>query len=69
MVLWLSYVGLYLNRRNISIVMPVLMIEMGIDHAQTGFLVTTFFIIYAIIQIPSGWLADRVGGKKVAALP
>jgi len=63
-LVWLSYIGLYLNRRNISIVLPVLIREMKISYSEAGFLVSAFFVTYALAQIPSGWLADRLGGFK-----
>jgi len=63
-LVWLSYIGLYLNRRNISIVLPVLIREMKISYSEAGFLVSAFFVTYALAQIPSGWLADRLGGLK-----
>ena len=63
-LVWLSYIGLYLNRRNISIVLPVLIREVKISYSEAGFLVSAFFVTYALAQIPSGWLADRLGGLK-----
>jgi len=62
-VLWLSYFGVYLNRRNISAVLPVLMIDMHLTHTEAGLLITAFFVAYALFQVPAGWLADRLGGK------
>jgi len=62
--IWLSYVGLYLNRRNISVAIPAIMDYMGLTHAEAGLLVTLFFVAYAVTQIPSGWLADVKGGKR-----
>jgi fucose permease len=50
--------------RNISIVLPVLIREMKISYSEAGFLVSAFFVTYALAQIPSGWLADRLGGLK-----
>ncbi|MCD6445006.1 MFS transporter [Candidatus Bathyarchaeota archaeon] len=66
--IWLSYVGLYLNRRNISVAIPAIMDYMGLTHAEAGLLVTFFFIAYAATQIPSGWLADVKGGKRTLVL-
>jgi len=67
-VLWLSYIVQYLNRRNISITLTTLIKELGINYSQAGFLITFFFVAYALMQIPSGWLSDRLGGKKVVVM-
>jgi len=64
-VIWLSYFGLYLNRRNISTALPTLMADMHLNHTEAGLLITAFFAAYALLQVPSGWLADRLGGKTV----
>jgi sugar phosphate permease len=64
-MLWLSYFGLYLNRRNVSAVLPALMADMHLNHTEAGLLITAFFVAYALLQVPSGWLADRLGGRVV----
>lgn len=66
--IWLSYVALYLNRRNVSVAIPAIMDHMGLTHAEAGLLITLFFIAYAATQIPSGWLADVKGGKRTLTL-
>lgn len=67
-MLWASYVGLYLNRRNISVVLPILMSNMGLSHTEAGMLITAFFFAYSAMQIPAGWLSDLKGGRLVLLL-
>jgi MFS transporter, FSR family, fosmidomycin resistance protein len=38
---------------------------MGISYAQAGFLLTVFFLMYSIFQLPAGLLADRIGKKRL----
>ncbi|MBY0123547.1 MFS transporter [Bacillus sp. S/N-304-OC-R1] len=39
--------------------------DLHLSAASTGFLLSSFFAGYALMQIPGGWLADRFGSRKV----
>jgi len=44
---------------------PLLKADLGISNAQAGWLMALFFISYTIFQLPSGFLGDRFGPRKV----
>ncbi len=54
---------LYLDRFAISVATPAILEEMRIDKVQMGWAMSAFFWAYALTQVPSGWLADRWGGR------
>ena len=39
--------------------------EFNLNASLIGLVLSSFFIGYAIMQIPGGWLADRFGSRKV----
>jgi len=39
--------------------------EFGLSASLIGLVLSSFFIGYAIMQIPGGWLADRFGSRRV----
>jgi len=49
----------YLDRFTLSIALPLLSIELHLGPAKKGMLLSAFFWSYALMQIPSGWSADR----------
>lgn len=53
----------YLDRANLAIVAPALSADLRLDAAQTGLLFSAFSWTYAVLQIPAGWLIDKVGAK------
>ncbi len=55
----------YLDRANLSVAAPIIMKEFGWNSAMIGTLLSAFFWGFCISPLPAGWLADRVGGKKV----
>ena len=58
----------YIDRASISVAMPVISKEFHIDFATQGFILSSFFITYALMQIPGGMLADRFKPRIVIAL-
>lgn len=48
-----------------SVMIPELMSTFSINVINVGFLTSTFFYCYFILQIPSGILADKWGSKKL----
>lgn len=58
----------YADRATISIAGPVISKDLGLDHAQMGFIFSAFGWSYVIAQLPGGWLLDRFGSKRVYAL-
>ncbi len=66
-VIWLLIGGIinYLDRANLSIAAPEMMKELGLTATDIGLLGTVFSWSYALMQLPSGWLIDRFGTKKV----
>nr|WP_159721448.1 MFS transporter [Enterococcus sp. CSURQ0835] len=42
--------------------------QFNLDAGQTGLIMSFFFLGYSLMQIPGGWLADKIGAKRVLML-
>jgi ACS family glucarate transporter-like MFS transporter len=54
---------LYLDRFCVSMAEIYIKEDLGLTDAQVGMMLSAFFWAYALAQVPSGWLADRFGGR------
>jgi MFS family permease len=52
-------------RTSASALSPILIKELGISLGEMGLLITAFYLIYGIMQFPSGVLSDVLGPRKV----
>ncbi len=68
LLLFVTVVINYLDRSNLSIVAPELMRELSISPVQAGWIFSAFGWTYAAMQIPGGWLVDRVRPRYLYAL-
>ncbi|GAB6155437.1 MFS transporter [Desulfosporosinus burensis] len=66
--IWLLYVINYFDRTSVLIFLPMIRDDLGLTPAQAGFGASIFFFAYAFAQISGGWLADRIGPKKVMGI-
>ena len=62
---WLLFGMYYVTRFNYSAVIPLVRADLGITNAQAGGLMAFFFVTYTLFQLPSGYLGDRLGPRKV----
>jgi predicted MFS family arabinose efflux permease len=47
-----------------SALTPVLMDELGLTYAMAGLLISSYFFLYAVMQLPAGILSDRLGPRR-----
>jgi ACS family sodium-dependent inorganic phosphate cotransporter len=57
----------YVDRVSISVAIIPLARERGYDAAAQGIILSAFFWGYLWPQLPGGWIADRIGGRRVLA--
>jgi MFS family permease len=50
----------YLDRATLSVALPRISGDLHLDPTAKGVLLSAFFWSYALMQVPVGWLADRV---------
>jgi MFS transporter, ACS family, D-galactonate transporter len=55
----------YVDRAVLSIAMPLIQNDLKLDPAIVGIILSSFFWGYALLQIPSGWIADRFRPDKL----
>ena len=67
LVFWLFVLSAvsFLDRTNISIAGSSLATDYGLSNQQLGFVFSAFLIGYALFQTPGGWLADKLGSRRV----
>ncbi|MCW1061023.1 MFS transporter, partial [Streptococcus anginosus] len=65
MILWLIILLNYIDRTTLSIALPFIDKELGIDEDMQGWILSTFFWTYLIFQVPGGWLLDKFGPRRV----
>ncbi|QWU18127.1 MFS transporter [Paenibacillus sophorae] len=68
-VIWLLVGGIinFLDRTNLSIAAPDMMKDLNLSNTDIGLMGSVFAWSYAFMQLPAGWLLDRLGAKKVYA--
>jgi ACS family D-galactonate transporter-like MFS transporter len=59
-ILFFTGVVNYLDRTNLSVAAPALTKELHIDAVTMGWIFSAFGWTYAALQIPAGWIADRI---------
>jgi MFS family permease len=57
----------YVDRGAVPTAVPLIQHDLNLDNEQVGRLLSAFFWIYASVQIPVGWLAERYGAHRVLA--
>lgn len=55
----------YVDRGSISVALPLIKDEFNLSAESTGLLLSAFFWTYALMQIPGGWLIDRLNPRKI----
>lgn len=48
--------------------LPLLRSSFGLDYFRSGLLVSSFSLAYGFAQLPAGWLADRMGRRRLLSL-
>jgi len=66
-LLFVTVVINYLDRSNLSISAPAIRAELALDSVRMGFVLSAFGWTYALLQIPGGWIVDRVAPRKLYA--
>jgi len=55
----------YIDRVNISVAALAMQESFGWSETLKGYVLSSFFIGYMLFQVPSGWFANRIGGRIV----
>ena len=58
----------YIERVGFSIAYTVAADAAGINQSSKGTILSTFYYGYACSQVPGGWAAQKIGGRKVLLL-
>ncbi|MFK3822200.1 MFS transporter [Pseudomonas yamanorum] len=64
-LLYLGYMISYIDRTAISLALAHIGKDFNVGPAELGIVLSAFYLGYAAMQIPGGWLADRYGSKIV----
>lgn len=67
-VLSLGLVVNYIDRGNISVAAPLISQEFHLSPTRLGVLFSAFFLSYALMQVPAGFLVDRLNLKWLYAI-
>src|SRR3974377_1410401 len=55
----------YIDRVSISKAAPFISHDLGLSKPQMGAVFGAFALAYALFEIPSGWLGDKMGARSV----
>ncbi|MCW5981357.1 MAG: MFS transporter [Bryobacteraceae bacterium] len=55
----------YLDRVCISVAAPAMMTDLGLTNLQMSYVFSVFAAAYGLFEIPTGWLGDRWGQRKM----
>jgi sugar phosphate permease len=64
---WLAYASYYLGRKGFSVTKVAVARELGLGTPALAAIDSAFLVAYALGQLPSGVLADRIGARKLVA--
>lgn len=63
--LFLGYIMIYVDKLGVGVALVPIAKEFSISTAQTGWIMSSFFLGYTLMQIPMGLLNNRIGSRKI----
>ena len=66
--MWAAIAINFLDRTTLAIATPHIMEEIHITTEEMGMLMSAFFLCYALLQIPAGFISDKFGQRKILGL-
>src|SRR5438270_1585063 len=54
----------YVHRGAFSVAAPFMARDLGLSKAGIGIVLSSFFWVYAFMQVPAGWIVDRFGTRR-----
>ncbi|WP_082070394.1 MFS transporter [Bradyrhizobium sp. LTSP885] len=67
-LLYLAFCISYIDRAAISLALAQIGKDFDLQAADLGIVISAFFLGYAVMQVPGGWLSDRFGSKYVVII-
>src|SRR3954469_23192827 len=67
-LLYVAYCISYVDRAAITLALAQIGKDFNLQASDLGIVISAFFLGYAAMQIPGGWLADRFGSKFVIVI-
>ncbi|MBK5443317.1 MFS transporter [Peribacillus sp. TH24] len=64
-LLFVGYMVSYMDRLVMNLALVPIGQEFHLSPTATGTVISVFFLAYTIMQIPAGWLTDRLGYRRV----
>ncbi|RLE51322.1 MAG: hypothetical protein DRJ21_00405 [Candidatus Methanomethylicota archaeon] len=58
----------YIYRMMLPPLLPIIVRELGLSGLEAGMLMSSFFITYALMQIPAGILSDKISRKQLISV-
>jgi MFS family permease len=58
----------YVHRSALSVAAPFISRDLNLSKAEMGILLSSFFWVYAFMQMPAGWIVDRFGVRRAYSL-
>ena len=58
----------YAHRSALSVAAPFISKDLNLSKAEMGILLSSFFWVYAFMQMPAGWIVDRFGVRRAYSL-
>ncbi|WP_458354353.1 MFS transporter [Peribacillus frigoritolerans] len=68
LVLYFGWIVSYIDRTVVSLSIVKIGEDLSLDASKLGIVLSAFFMGYALMQIPGGWLSDRFGSRKVIVI-
>lgn len=67
-VLWLTLLVSYFDRVAIAAALPFMSADLGLSPTAAGLVSGALLLSYTIVQVPAGYLSDRVGQRRIIAV-
>ncbi|MDQ0204979.1 MFS transporter [Pectinatus haikarae] len=67
-LMWAAIAINFLDRTTLAIATPHIMQDLHVTTEEMGILMSAFFLCYALLQIPAGFVSDKLGQRKVLGL-
>jgi sugar phosphate permease len=68
MLVCLAAVIAYVQRTALTVPTRTIQADLGIDERDVGLIMACWYWAYALLQVPAGWVTDRLGSKRALIL-